>query len=120
MYRIDAATFQVGSTVDLPAGEGYAGFTEVDPATGAVWVGLDTSVVVHDATGQRVRVLKGTSTSTSASTSAGTVGGTGTTPAGGGALATTGTAVATAAGAAVVLTAAGWTLFRRGRREPTA
>ncbi|MGW7172589.1 hypothetical protein [Streptomyces xanthophaeus] len=60
MYRIDAASFTVTATVQLPAGEGYAGFTEVDPDTGAVWVGLDTSVVVHDATGRRVRVLQST------------------------------------------------------------
>ncbi|GHI83318.1 hypothetical protein [Streptomyces xanthophaeus] len=60
MYRIDAASFTVTATVQLPAGEGYAGFTEVDAETGAVWVGLDTSVAVHDATGRRVRVLQST------------------------------------------------------------
>ncbi|MFJ9338654.1 hypothetical protein ACIRP0_05095 [Streptomyces sp. NPDC101733] len=60
LYRIDTDTFQVSATVDLPAGEGFAGFTEVDPRTGAVWVGIDTSVVVHDATGRRVRTLAGT------------------------------------------------------------
>ncbi|WP_445269445.1 hypothetical protein [Streptomyces sp. DSM 41634] len=59
MYRIDTATFQVTKTVDLPAGEGFGGFTEVDPETGAVWVGLDTSVVVHDATGKRLRTIEG-------------------------------------------------------------
>ncbi|WP_079406881.1 hypothetical protein [Streptomyces sp. 3211] len=59
MYRVDTATFTVAATVELPAGEGFAGFTEVDPETGAVWVGLDTSVVVHDATGKRLGILKG-------------------------------------------------------------
>ncbi|WP_327381781.1 hypothetical protein [Streptomyces sp. NBC_01207] len=59
MYRIDAATFQVAATVELPAGEGFGGFTEVDPETGAVWVGLDSSVVVHDATGKRLGTLRG-------------------------------------------------------------
>ncbi|MER6315871.1 hypothetical protein ABT237_19120 [Streptomyces sp. NPDC001581] len=59
MYRVDTATFQVAKTVGLPAGEGFGGFTEVDPETGAVWVGLDTSVVVHDATGKRLRTIEG-------------------------------------------------------------
>ncbi|MEV7169335.1 immunoglobulin domain-containing protein [Streptomyces sp. NPDC093224] len=60
MYRVDTATFTVAATVELPAGEGFGGFTEVDPETGAVWVGLDTSVVVHDAAGRRLDVIKGT------------------------------------------------------------
>ncbi|MFD8894083.1 hypothetical protein [Streptomyces sp. NPDC059566] len=59
MYRVDTAAFTVAATVELPSGEGFAGFTEVDPETGAVWVGLDTSVVVHDATGKRLGILKG-------------------------------------------------------------
>ncbi|MGW3325667.1 hypothetical protein [Streptomyces virginiae] len=58
-YRIDAASFQVTATVELPAGDGFGGFTEVDPETGAVWVGLDSSVVVHDATGKRLGTLRG-------------------------------------------------------------
>ncbi|WKD31274.1 hypothetical protein [Streptomyces xanthophaeus] len=62
MYRIDAATFQVAATVELPDGEGFGGFTEVDPETGAVWVGLDTSVVVHDAAGKRLGTLRGAGT----------------------------------------------------------
>ncbi|MFF3084144.1 hypothetical protein ACFVRB_03715 [Streptomyces nojiriensis] len=62
MYRIDAATFRVAATVELPAGEGFGGFTEVDPETGAVWVGLDSAVVVHDATGKRLGTLRGTGT----------------------------------------------------------
>ncbi|MEU8777200.1 hypothetical protein [Streptomyces sp. NPDC048606] len=59
VHRVDTATFRVTATVELPAGEGFGGFTEVDPETGALWVGLDTSVVVHDATGKRLRVLEG-------------------------------------------------------------
>ncbi|MEV7559342.1 hypothetical protein [Streptomyces sp. NPDC089795] len=59
MHRIDAASFQVTATVELPAGEGFGGFTEVDPETGAVWVGLDSSVVVHDAAGKRLGTLRG-------------------------------------------------------------
>ncbi|WP_327418294.1 hypothetical protein [Streptomyces sp. NBC_01233] len=59
MYRIDTADFQVAKTVDLPAGEGFGGFTEVDPETGAVWVGLDTAVVVHDAAGKRLDTIEG-------------------------------------------------------------
>ncbi|MER6446048.1 hypothetical protein [Streptomyces venezuelae] len=62
MYRVDAAAFQVVATVELPAGEGFGGFTEVDPETGAVWVGLDSSVVVHDAAGKRLGTLRGTGT----------------------------------------------------------
>ncbi|WP_183064297.1 immunoglobulin domain-containing protein [Streptomyces sp. gCLA4] len=59
MYRVDLAAFQVVATVELPAGDGFGGFTEVDPETGAVWVGLDTSVVVHDAAGKRTGVIEG-------------------------------------------------------------
>ncbi|MFF4319569.1 hypothetical protein [Streptomyces sp. NPDC001568] len=59
MYRIDATTLQVTATVELPAGEDYVGFAEVDPRTGAVWIGIGTSVVVHDAAGKRLRVLTG-------------------------------------------------------------
>ncbi|MFJ7777694.1 hypothetical protein [Streptomyces yangpuensis] len=59
MYRVDLAAFQVVATVELPAGDGFGGFTEVDPETGAVWVGLDTSVVVHDAAGRRIGVIEG-------------------------------------------------------------
>ncbi|MFE7100497.1 hypothetical protein ACFVBL_38640, partial [Streptomyces erythrochromogenes] len=59
MYRVDLASFTVDVTVELPAGESSAGFTEVDPETGAVWVGLDTSVVVHDAAGKPIGTVKG-------------------------------------------------------------
>ncbi|MFJ3974086.1 hypothetical protein [Streptomyces sp. NPDC090021] len=59
MHRVDLAAFQVAATVELPAGDGFGGFTEVDPETGAVWVGLDTSVVVHDAAGRRIGAIRG-------------------------------------------------------------
>ncbi len=36
-----------------------AGFTETDPATGAVWVGVDRSVLVFDAAGTLVKTLAG-------------------------------------------------------------
>ncbi len=36
-----------------------AGFTETDPATGAVWVGADRSVLVFDAAGTLVKTLVG-------------------------------------------------------------
>ncbi|WP_405421734.1 hypothetical protein [Streptomyces erythrochromogenes] len=58
-YRVDLASFTVTATVELPAGESSAGFTEVDPETGAVWVALDTSVVVHDAAGKPMGTVKG-------------------------------------------------------------
>lgn len=59
-YRIDTAAFRVTGTVELPAGDGLGGFTEVDPQTGALWVGLDTSIVVLDATGVRLGTIRGT------------------------------------------------------------
>ncbi|MFJ9591940.1 hypothetical protein ACIRS3_04195 [Streptomyces virginiae] len=60
MHRVDATTFQVTASVELPpVGDGFAGFTEVDPETGAVWVGLDTSVLVHDANGKRLGTVTG-------------------------------------------------------------
>ncbi|GGZ62075.1 hypothetical protein GCM10010371_21840 [Streptomyces subrutilus] len=59
MYRVDTAAFKVTAAVELPRGEGFGGFAEVDPETGAVWVGLDTSVVVHDAAGERVGTVEG-------------------------------------------------------------
>ncbi|MFE0577347.1 hypothetical protein [Streptomyces sp. NPDC058874] len=59
MYRVDVAAFTVAATVALPAGDGFGGFIEVDPETGAVWVGLDTSVVVHDAAGERIGTVEG-------------------------------------------------------------
>lgn len=59
LYKVDAVTLTVAATVELPAGDGFAGFVEVDPRTGSVWVGLDNSVVVHDAAGRRIGALSG-------------------------------------------------------------
>lgn len=36
-----------------------AGFTEIDPATGSVWVGVNRSVLVLDAAGKQVKTLVG-------------------------------------------------------------
>ncbi|MFD9532882.1 YncE family protein [Streptomyces sp. NPDC060010] len=59
LYKVDAVTLTVAATVELPPGDGFAGFVEVDPRTGAVWVGLDNSVVVHDPAGRRIGALSG-------------------------------------------------------------
>ncbi|WP_332758269.1 YncE family protein [Streptomyces sp. MT206] len=59
LYKVDTERLAVVATVELPAGEGFGGFTEVDPQTGAVWVGLDNSVVVYAATGTRLGALSG-------------------------------------------------------------
>ncbi|WP_053065820.1 YncE family protein [Streptomyces sp. Mg1] len=59
LYKVDTERLAVVVTVELPAGEGFGGFTEVDPQTGAVWVGLDNSVVVYAAPGTRLRALSG-------------------------------------------------------------
>ncbi|MFD4132563.1 YncE family protein [Streptomyces goshikiensis] len=59
LYKVDTERLAVVATVELPAGEGFGGFTEVDPQTGAVWVGLDNSVVVYAATGTRLGALTG-------------------------------------------------------------
>ncbi|WP_073772855.1 YncE family protein [Streptomyces sp. MJM1172] len=59
LYKVDTERLAVAGTVELPAGEGFGGFTEVDPQTGAVWVGLDNSVVVYAATGTRLGALRG-------------------------------------------------------------
>ncbi|MEU5326742.1 hypothetical protein [Streptomyces parvus] len=59
LHRVDLASFTVTGSFDLPGGPGMAGFTETDPATGAVWVGVDRSVVVFDAAGTLVKTLVG-------------------------------------------------------------
>ncbi|WP_052680468.1 hypothetical protein [Streptomyces sp. NRRL F-4428] len=59
LHRVDATAFRVTASFELPVGDGFGGFTEVDPETGAVWVGLDTSVVVHDTAGRRIGVIEG-------------------------------------------------------------
>ncbi len=60
MHRVDLTSFTVSGSFDLPGGPGgMAGFTETDPATGAVWVGGDRSVLVFDAAGTLVKTLVG-------------------------------------------------------------
>ncbi|MFD7031033.1 YncE family protein [Streptomyces sp. NPDC059917] len=59
LYRVDLASFAVAATVRLPAGEGFGGFVEVDPETGAVWVGLDNSVLVYDRAGAPLGTVTG-------------------------------------------------------------
>ncbi|MGW3333581.1 hypothetical protein ACWDF9_23900 [Streptomyces rubiginosohelvolus] len=60
LHRVDLASFTVSGSFDLPGGPGaMAGFTETDPATGAVWVGVDRSVLVFDAAGTLVNTLVG-------------------------------------------------------------
>lgn len=59
LHRVDLASFAVTASFDLPGTDSIAGFTEVDPASGAVWVGVDRSVLVFDATGKPVKTLVG-------------------------------------------------------------
>ncbi|MGW4628171.1 hypothetical protein [Streptomyces rubiginosohelvolus] len=60
LHRVNLASFTVSGSFDLPGGPGgMAGFTETDPATGAVWVGVDRSVLVFDAAGTLVKTLVG-------------------------------------------------------------
>ncbi|MFI2114121.1 hypothetical protein ACH489_06630 [Streptomyces rubiginosohelvolus] len=59
LHRVDLASFTVSGSFDLPGAAGMAGFTETDPATGAVWVGVDRSVLVFDAAGTLVKTLVG-------------------------------------------------------------
>ncbi|MFJ8775883.1 hypothetical protein [Streptomyces microflavus] len=59
LHRVDLASFAVTASFDLPGTDSIAGFTEVDPASGAVWVGVNRSVLVFDATGKPVKTLVG-------------------------------------------------------------
>ncbi|MET8606845.1 hypothetical protein ABZV92_25240 [Streptomyces rubiginosohelvolus] len=60
LHRVDLASFTVSGSFDLPGGSGgMAGFTETDPATGAVWVGVGQSVLVFDTAGTLVKTLVG-------------------------------------------------------------
>ncbi|WP_089116894.1 hypothetical protein [Streptomyces sp. SS07] len=60
LHRVDLASFTVSGSFDLPGGSGgMAGFTETDPATGAVWVGVGRSVLVFDTAGTLVKTLVG-------------------------------------------------------------
>ncbi|WP_432150667.1 hypothetical protein [Streptomyces sp. bgisy029] len=59
LHRVDLVTFTVTDSFDLPGADGMTGFTETDPASGAVWVGVNRSVLVFDATGRPVKTLVG-------------------------------------------------------------
>ncbi|WP_217231851.1 hypothetical protein [Streptomyces anulatus] len=59
LHRVDLASFAVTASFELPGAQGMAGFTETDPATGAVWVGVNRSVLVFDAAGKQLKTLAG-------------------------------------------------------------
>ncbi|WP_131545976.1 hypothetical protein, partial [Streptomyces sp. IBTA2] len=59
LHRVDLDSFAVTGSFDLPGADGMTGFTETDPASGAVWVGVNRSVLVFDATGKLVKTLVG-------------------------------------------------------------
>ncbi|MET9768162.1 hypothetical protein [Streptomyces sp. NPDC006415] len=59
LHRVDLASFTVSGPFDLPGAQGATGFTETDPATGAVWVGANRSVLVFDAAGKLLKTLVG-------------------------------------------------------------
>lgn len=59
LHRVDLASFAATASFELPGAQGMAGFTEIDPATGAVWVGVDRSVLVLDAAGKQLKTLVG-------------------------------------------------------------
>ncbi|MGW8489441.1 hypothetical protein [Streptomyces sp. NPDC055886] len=59
LHRVDLASFTVSGSFDLPGAQGATGFTETDPATGAVWVGVNRSVLVFDAAGKLLKTLVG-------------------------------------------------------------
>ncbi|MER7853252.1 hypothetical protein ABTZ98_11935 [Streptomyces bacillaris] len=59
LHRVDLDSFTVTGSFDLPGADGMTGFTETDPVSGAVWVGVNRSVLVFDATGKLVKTLVG-------------------------------------------------------------
>ncbi|MFD3835830.1 immunoglobulin I-set domain protein [Streptomyces sp. NPDC058642] len=66
LRRVATASFQVTATAELPADTGAVYFVEPDPATGNVWVGLETSVLVLDGDGKPLTTLTGTDRATAA------------------------------------------------------
>ncbi|MFE7379468.1 hypothetical protein ACFU9F_03760 [Streptomyces zhihengii] len=58
LRRVDTAAFGVTATAPLPAD--FMTFVEADPATGNVWVGNGTSVLVFDADARPLATLTGT------------------------------------------------------------
>ncbi|MGW6719831.1 hypothetical protein [Streptomyces sp. NPDC054995] len=59
LHRVDLASFTVSGSFGLSGAQGATGFTETDPATGAVWVGVNRSVLVFDAAGKLLKTLVG-------------------------------------------------------------
>ncbi|GGX02271.1 immunoglobulin I-set domain protein [Streptomyces chartreusis] len=57
LRRVDTKTFTVTATAELPAAS--VGFVEADPATGNVWVGSGTSVLVYDKDAKPLTTLSG-------------------------------------------------------------
>ncbi|MFK4104640.1 immunoglobulin I-set domain protein [Streptomyces sp. NPDC019531] len=58
LRRVDTSTFQVSAAAEVPADSYY--FVETDPATGNVWLGNSTSVLVLDKDGKQLTTLTGT------------------------------------------------------------
>ncbi|MES5819361.1 immunoglobulin I-set domain protein [Streptomyces sp. RG80] len=59
LRRVDTTAFQPTATTELPAGIAFFLFVATDPATGNVWVGADTSVLVFDKDGKQLTTLTG-------------------------------------------------------------
>ncbi|MEU8748995.1 immunoglobulin domain-containing protein [Streptomyces chartreusis] len=57
LRRVDTKTFTVTAAAELPAAS--VGFVEADPATGNVWVGSGTSVLVYDKDAKPLTTLRG-------------------------------------------------------------
>ncbi|MFD7408985.1 YncE family protein [Streptomyces sp. NPDC059866] len=64
LRRVDTGTFEVTATAGLPAD--FVFFVEPDPATGNVWVGSGTSVLVFDKDGKLLTTLTGADRPTAA------------------------------------------------------
>ncbi|MFC5800975.1 YncE family protein, partial [Streptomyces formicae] len=58
LRRVDTGSFTVTATAELPAG--YVRFAEADPATGNVWVGSGSSVLVYDRDAKLLKTVEGT------------------------------------------------------------
>ncbi|MEU6144940.1 hypothetical protein ABZ848_31890 [Streptomyces sp. NPDC047081] len=57
LRRVDTGSFTVTATAQLP--DGYVTFLEADPATGNIWVGSGTSVLVLDRDARLLATLEG-------------------------------------------------------------
>ncbi|MFD5844751.1 immunoglobulin I-set domain protein [Streptomyces chartreusis] len=70
LRRVDTKTFTVTAAAELPAAS--VGFVEADPATGNVWVGSGTSVLVYDKDAKPLTTLRGPDETTDVAFDAGT------------------------------------------------